>query len=341
MGYDMTLEAPVQGEEEAMAKAQAVFDAAMAARDALPPEAKGSWYTEAERAADEITRREIATVHLAEVERLQREGVDFYEARLRAGSVPATEEYLEAHRAVMAADDLRDAAHSSYFRLNIWGMSKARDVMARFGMLKEGQQPWPEAPVWQGEDAAGRFDWLQTFFWGEEGGYKTVEDTRTALAAYVPNPQNEWETPAPEFSDEEIQSLIDYFAANEEAKTAHDRDTPGIAVHKLGSNDGWLVTPSECRTALDAYQRACLEIVQAQGALEAAEDEASPAITAEVEVIGEVEDETAVAVVEVPKTEGQLAVEAVNALLVPEYPWWPSWLQFIAHGAEGKGFRVY
>jgi hypothetical protein len=50
----------------------------------------------------------------------------------------------------------------------------------------------------------------------------------------------------------------DEYQAYREAVTAyieHDHGRVGIPAHKLGSNDGWLVTPAECQGALEAWEQ--------------------------------------------------------------------------------------
>lgn len=94
-----------------------------------------------------------------------------------------------------------------YFRLNVWGMGKACDLMWDFDMLAEpspAHSPWPDHP--DGE-------------WVEE------EDAQ---------PGTPWG---------------DYYAAQRGVLAEHlNRDDPRLPIHKLCSNDGWIVTEVECRT---------------------------------------------------------------------------------------------
>jgi hypothetical protein len=55
-----------------------------------------------------------------------------------------SDEYTAAKKAYDEAWAAYDAAQKSYFRLNIWGMSIARDLMNTVGMLTD--EPMPEFP---------------------------------------------------------------------------------------------------------------------------------------------------------------------------------------------------
>ena len=52
---------------------------------------------------------------------------------------------------------------------------------------------------------------------------------------------------------EEFPTDEDYKRACDAHRDAADGDQPGIPVHKLSSNDGWLVTPIECMGALKVW----------------------------------------------------------------------------------------
>lgn len=107
-----------------------------------------------------------------------------------------------------------------YFRLNIWGMSMARDLMAERGMLcsAEPSGDWPRCP----DNAA--YEWV-----------KYPDDRQGAQ-------------PSPEA----IGAAEVYIAEQKRYLSAHEGECPGIPVHKFGSNDGWIVTPPECIAALAA-----------------------------------------------------------------------------------------
>jgi hypothetical protein len=106
----------------------------------------------------------------------------------------------------------------SYFRLNVWGMGRYVDAMRRLGMLKDVEVgPFPQPP----DD----IDW------------------------------DLYERATPDDVDDagKLGSAARH-KAEVEAHLARGDDAPGIPEHKLYStNDGWLVTPQECITALALY----------------------------------------------------------------------------------------
>lgn len=111
-----------------------------------------------------------------------------------------------------------DAAYRSYFRLNIWGMGRARELMHAAGMLdlNSGHGDFPSPKDFGVTDEM----WND---WDGESNDKTAPELR----AY----------------NEAVQAITD-----------GQREEPaGIPVYKLGSNDGWLVTPDEIASALERY----------------------------------------------------------------------------------------
>lgn len=139
-------------------------------------------------------------------------------------------EYTEAQAEVSRAYETLLLADVSYFRLNIGGMGRFTEIMDQFGMLKDTHPgDWPEKPeglTWDqvnavDPDNADDPDYAETF-------EAMTDEQRTAARAH----------------NEIVEAHL----------RAHDRDTPGIAVHKLYStNDGWLVTPGEIGYALKVY----------------------------------------------------------------------------------------
>lgn len=110
---------------------------------------------------------------------------------------------------------------TSYFRLNIWGMSRFREFMDQLGMLATdyAHQPWPEKP--------------DSIDWDDVSAVRYPED------------------------DDQLPVKPDAvaFAKTIDAHLAWHPDPPfGVAVHKFGSNDGWLVTPQEIAAALESYR---------------------------------------------------------------------------------------
>lgn len=130
-------------------------------------------------------------------------------------------------RARTSGTGLREAyqaltvANHSYYRLNIWGMGTARDLMGAFGMLTF-EEP-PEFPASESEGYTEAADALR--------GAPDDEAARTAL-----------------------DSIAARLRAAEEAACTADPGGPGIPYYKLTSNDGWLVTPREIAAALKAYE---------------------------------------------------------------------------------------
>lgn len=121
MGYDMYWIKKPEGEEEAVAAARIIWDAAIHERDQIPREESGRW-------------------NRAAAERLgDWEAHEAYEGR--------TERYAAAQDKVWAASAEMDKARRSYFRLNIHGMGIYRDLMDRFGMVFDDipHPDWPKA----------------------------------------------------------------------------------------------------------------------------------------------------------------------------------------------------
>ncbi|KWT61843.1 hypothetical protein ADL21_11195 [Streptomyces albus subsp. albus] len=123
-------------------------------------------------------------------------------------------DYRAAQVRVEEAYQALRAVHTSYFRLNIWGMDVARRAMATSGMLTHDAQPeWPDPE---------RYGTTTDEVWSYDGG-----------------------------DDESAPSPIREFLAAVRRCTDAEADHPsGIPCYKLCSNDGWLVTPGEIAAAL-------------------------------------------------------------------------------------------
>lgn len=121
-------------------------------------------------------------------------------------SLEATPEQKRVHAAYEAMRD----AERYYYRLNIWGMSIARDAMGERGML-------------------------------HGYGYSL------GMWESVPDPTTE------DPDDDPV-----YVAAVERVR-AGSVEHPGIPAHKFGSNDGWIVTPLEIKSAMQLYVASCEE----------------------------------------------------------------------------------
>lgn len=127
---------------------------------------------------------------------------------------------------------IRDPAldhDTAYFRLNIWGMGLACDLMAEHGMLCS-----PPAPVWP--DKPDGFTW-DAWEWVE------YPNDRTGAAP----------------SSVAIEAAEKY-SAETKAAASHPGECPGIPDWKFGSNDGWHVLPGEIEAALRALDELSLPV---------------------------------------------------------------------------------
>jgi hypothetical protein len=126
-------------------------------------------------------------------------------------------------------DKLYEEDDPAYFRLNIWGMGFMRAWMSKLGMLNEACSP----PVFPDAESFG------------------VREEEIAGAEYSGPDEivDEWgEKHSPEW--------IEYQEATTRVKDSPPDTGFGIAWYKLGSNDGWLVTPQECNEAIEAFNAA-------------------------------------------------------------------------------------
>ncbi|MFI0243174.1 hypothetical protein [Streptomyces sp. NPDC016845] len=174
-------------------------------------------------------------------------GYDMYSAtdpdKQQAAAIRAAADQVEDLRcqyanatstAAIALEDQLDAAWNTYdkartglyFRLNIWGMGTARQLMTALDMLT----PTP-FPNWPQVDAYGLTDYPDDPNHHPAGPerhaarQRLTEDERTYLQA--------------------VQAATDF-----------DPEVKGIASYKLTSNDGWLVTEREITDALTAWDKA-------------------------------------------------------------------------------------
>lgn len=134
-----------------------------------------------------------------------------------------TAEYAAAQAAVDAAMEEWGAEEHSYFRLSIWGMGAAREAMWKLGML-------------DGEFGNGEFPDPDEFGVTSEM-WETDDDDEPA----APEP------------------IRRYREARDKVLGAMAEPVVGIPIFKLGSNDGWIVTPDELRVALAKYDAATLD----------------------------------------------------------------------------------
>jgi len=119
------------------------------------------------------------------------------------------EKVLAAQEAVIAHSN-KGTRDPTYFRLNVWGMGKYRDVMEKLGMMYLGRYTTPSFAAYPGDEHfAGDYTEPIT-----DEGRKWREHQDMCL----------------HYSPPEAEGLL-----------------PG---HKFGSNDGWHVTTDECAAAL-------------------------------------------------------------------------------------------
>ncbi|KOG53140.1 hypothetical protein ADK76_28925 [Streptomyces griseoflavus] len=121
--------------------------------------------------------------------------------------------YTTAQARVEETYAAMEAVHTSYFRLNIWGMGEARSAMETLGMLTQLAPP----PTPNPQDYGTTADELWDYGLDDEGAPETVRAFRAAT-----------------------QVVVDSSAEH----------PTGIPAYKFSSNDGWLVTPAEIDAAL-------------------------------------------------------------------------------------------
>lgn len=140
-----------------------------------------------------------------------------------------TDRFKAAQDKVHAAYEALDDARQSYFRLNISGMGAVRQAMGEIGMVfdDDPHPPFPEA-----EDYGTAYEYV----WAVEDPEDDPDTFRDMTA-------------------EDFSKAQAYIAEKDRVLAWHGRtDTPGIPIHKFGSNDGWLVLPAECEAAVRIYR---------------------------------------------------------------------------------------
>jgi hypothetical protein len=139
-------------------------------------------------------------------------------------TLPAGEERDAAEKARKAGWDACNKADRSYFRLNIWGMSRCCDVMAALGMLTS-----EDAPKFPRLEEFGLTDWPENpdDYEGEERAKAEAELTDGGRR---------------------------FLAAVEAVLAFEPVPVQGIPSGKFSTNDGWLVTPAQCGAAVAAWQ---------------------------------------------------------------------------------------
>jgi len=208
MGYDMKYVRKPDGEVERVTAASAAFDAACAARGELPPEEKGTINMDRARASDDI------------------DSDDNYDGR--------SDRYRAAQEVVHAAYKAVRDADTSYFRLNIFGMSEYARLMEAFGMIDESGGDYPK--------------------WPDAGDYGMENDEweRVEYPEYFED--------SPPLSDPMRSAAERYLADRKAVQSWHEEGTPAVIPgHKFSTNDGWICTPDECTASVAAWTEACRE----------------------------------------------------------------------------------
>jgi hypothetical protein len=201
MGYDMWWRKAGPDEAEAVAALSAELRAACDARDALPKSEAGRLNVDVARVTGDFDSHSS------------------YDGR--------ADRYAKAQDAVMAASRAVGKAERSYFRLNISGMGRYRNLMETLGMAFEDD---PHPPFPKIED--------------HETNWEDVE----AVEYPEDNAGYEW-------TDERLRAALKYREAVNAVLAFHGKtDTPGIPLHKFGSNDGWVVLPVECEAAVRTWR---------------------------------------------------------------------------------------
>lgn len=196
---------------------------AMSPEDQAAYDAAVKVYAEAVKARDALPKEEGGTLDFGALE--ADEKLSPFEHRAWIGR---SERFIAAQDAVTETSNAMRRADKSYFRLNIGGMGVYREAMTTLGMVfwDYSMPTWPEAPE-QLDDRE----------------YDEVYGLEDALLS----------------GESSFAPVKPHVLAYAEQRVAHlawrPADQHGIPGHKLGSNDGWHVTPQDITEALEAYRR--------------------------------------------------------------------------------------
>lgn len=268
MGYDMyqLVEPPKAQYEKAAYSAKA--ERLKAALTELREQgAKGSWLTPSEQVSlDDKGQQEARRVrgnrwrnaymdeHGDDTPRLE---MNYLE--LRAQTIPATEEYIAALRAY--EDHIFSTArHQEYFRLNGFGMGRYAEEMFTLGMLKDtrrGSESWPDHDLdsdlveviaeayYLSSDRPSQLSMDPAV---HEGLVRKGMQESSWIETFGPGGKEHMPV-----SDADIKAFAEWQVEHAKHLGKHDDTVPGIESIKFSSNDGWWVTPEECRTAVAAW----------------------------------------------------------------------------------------
>lgn len=202
MGYDMYWRDKPAEAVAVKAAAEDQFKAAVRERDKLPKSEQGT----------------------VDFKRVERENLDPFSPEAQVGQ---SDRYRDAQARVHAAYEAMFEAEVYYFRANIWGMGRLREIMAEVGMVFDaGEHPgFPKAEA-----------------------YGAEYDDLDVLESPEYYPEHQWD-------EARLRATVQLKAAQDEALDWHGPEVPGIPVHKFGSNDGWHVLPAEAEAALRIWQQ--------------------------------------------------------------------------------------
>lgn len=246
VGYDMYWVEPADPEVLAQYEdLREQWEAAVVARDRIPKDEHGNF-----------TREEFDAGAVWEGAGIPANASERYRA--------AQEHQHQLYEAMSAADVW-------YHRRNVWGMGILRDVMLRLDMVRSNYSmdecpfPWPEAS-WKDDPDEGEhwdafYDWSSND-WSLQEAAEYERDHPNLMNAFreyreVKNRRLTW------VPEECFKIMVD-------GEEVIDETPHAIPIHKFGSNDDWIVTPTECTAALtkarSASDRAIRLAFQVSGA---------------------------------------------------------------------------
>jgi hypothetical protein len=204
MGYDMSIESP----DPVMAKRKEELHVAIYGKDGLLTKVKVL------DEAGEASPKKPGDAW---------DFFPFWEAYEDEGGSEEFHFHLAALKALYAEHGVAEA--QTYYRLNIWGMGRCRDIMWDRGDMIHvlgDHPPFPE-PASYGLD-----EWPESMQYDDE--YNEI---------------GPWPEDSPEGK---------FTAASNAVLSYSPPGVRGIPSWKLGSNDGWLVTEDDCKGALAALR---------------------------------------------------------------------------------------
>jgi hypothetical protein len=191
----------------------------------------------------------------------------------------------------------------TYFRLNIHGMGKYRALMDGLGMLNYTDPPedWPDRETFKIPQITVHPDYT--------GGQDYLDD------------------------DESSPQYAAYEAAYDEWRGFMPEGT-GITLAKLCSNDGWIVTPEECESALAIWD--VLDTDTKMGVRQAAVAKSDDEINLFIQRLEQGE------AVQAHRADGSRIVAALIDPYVPDPAnYWDSWIAFLRRAEASGGFQVW